>query len=62
MSNEKYCKCTWKHKDCFAYDTDNNGNCDALSDCDFPNRKDCPFYKHKSLVPDANLKLMKQNQ
>lgn len=56
MKKESYCECKWNHPDCFAFDENDNGNCDALSDCDFPGRDDCPFYKPDSEVPDAHLK------
>lgn len=57
---EIYCECIWKHYDCFAYDDDKNGNCDALSNCEFPGRTDCPFYKPESAVPDSHLKELKE--
>ena len=43
-------KCEWDHDDCFASERkqrygQSQLTCSILTDCDFPKRKDCPFYK-----------------
>ena len=39
--------CNWKHPDCknASKDRFHQIKCHALTDCYFPERKDCPFYK-----------------
>lgn len=51
--------CDWGHPDCQNGSKDiRNGylfRCHILTDCDFPNRKDCPFYKRdKAYIPDGH--------
>lgn len=48
--------CDWDHEDCFAARTKTRYGkatiyCDCLVDCDFPDRKDCPFYKKGKTIP-----------
>ena len=48
---EEMIECLWNHPDCLAarkrttvYGRETY-ECTILNDCDFPKRKDCPFFK-----------------
>ena len=50
-------KCTFCHKDCFAYF---RGGCAALKDTKFENRHDCPFLKDVRNALEARFMLEKE--
>lgn len=48
--------CEWERPDCKngTRDQYHNTQCHILTDCNFPNRDECPFFvKNKDYVPDA---------
>lgn len=45
---EEFADCPFRAVDCFAYDKP-TGICEALTDTDFGNKKECPFYKNRLL-------------